>query len=329
MAQPTITEDYYSTLEVDQTATPELITRAYRRLALKLHPDRGGSTHAFQLLGLAYETLNDETKRRAYDQVYPSIIRRGRTNPQSSNPAKESETRREDDLLATLRKKNELRDAQWKVQLESLMPPIVALQRTIRVLEQELKDLRDAAVAEAIAVRVRKNNPTAFYPVEDEEDEKARKDRRRQERRERRNAIESKEWQIDLREAELWAKKKVLKRAKRATYAANLVNDRRIQTIEARKLDSKAREHRERERERREGEKVQKLMRQANEAHATARKRQTEMQKSRREMRDQRAEAQRVEEEAQRATRDAAQRVRDDTEEMTPKGQETEMTLRK
>lgn len=69
MAPPTITEDYYSTLGVDQTATLELITKAYRRLALTLHPDRGGSTQAFQLLGLAYETLNDETKRRAYDQI--------------------------------------------------------------------------------------------------------------------------------------------------------------------------------------------------------------------------------------------------------------------
>jgi len=209
------------------------------------------------------------------------------------------------------------------------MPPIIALQRTIRVLEQELKDLRDAAVAEAVTMKERKSNPIAFYPVENEQDEKARKDRRRQERRERRDAIEAKDWQIGLQEAELWEKQKVLNRAKGAVDAANLINDRKIQSIEARKLSSKAREHRERERERREGEKLQKLVRQAKEAHEAARKRQTENQKARREMRDQRAEAQRVEEEAQRAARDAAQRVRDDTEVMTPKGQGTDMTLRK
>jgi curved DNA-binding protein CbpA len=50
MAPPTVTEDNYKTLEVDQTATLELITRSYRRIALKLHPDRGGSTQAFQLV---------------------------------------------------------------------------------------------------------------------------------------------------------------------------------------------------------------------------------------------------------------------------------------
>ena len=40
-------------LEVAQTATPELVIRSYRRLALKLHPDRNAkhdATEAFQLV---------------------------------------------------------------------------------------------------------------------------------------------------------------------------------------------------------------------------------------------------------------------------------------
>lgn len=51
MALPTIIEDYYMILEVDQKAAPELIVRSYKRLALKLHPDRNrlqNATQAFQ-----------------------------------------------------------------------------------------------------------------------------------------------------------------------------------------------------------------------------------------------------------------------------------------
>jgi len=41
-------EDYYARLGVDRTATPEVITRAYRRLVLQLRPDRDGYSQALQ-----------------------------------------------------------------------------------------------------------------------------------------------------------------------------------------------------------------------------------------------------------------------------------------
>lgn len=53
MAPAPVTENYYKILEVPQTATLEQIVRSYRRLALKLHPDRNAShnaTQAFQLV---------------------------------------------------------------------------------------------------------------------------------------------------------------------------------------------------------------------------------------------------------------------------------------
>jgi curved DNA-binding protein CbpA len=325
MASPAVTEDYYSTLGLDQTATLELITRAYRRLALKLHPDRGGSTQAFQLLGRAYETLNDENKRRAYDQIYSSIGR-SRTNPQrnpgtqtprpSPAPASQSDMRSDDDLLAALRKENEVHSAQWRVKRESLMPPIIALQRSIRVLEQEVKDLSDAAVAEA-AVKARKKNKNltasdllSALSIDDDEDEKTRSDRRRR-HREIRTKIESKEWDLGLQEAVLQERQKVLDRAKEFFDAANLINDRKIQDIEARSHHRKAQEQKAREREKREQEKRQNFMRQAREAQEAARRRQAEKQRSRQAMREQLAKAQKVRDDAQRA-RDDAQRVRDD-----------------
>jgi hypothetical protein len=53
MAPSLVTEDYYVVLEVGQTAAPELIIRSYKRLALKLHPDRNAkhdTTKDFQLV---------------------------------------------------------------------------------------------------------------------------------------------------------------------------------------------------------------------------------------------------------------------------------------
>jgi curved DNA-binding protein CbpA len=51
MAPVPFTEDYYKVLEVECDATLELINKSYKRLALKLHPDRNiqrNATEAFQ-----------------------------------------------------------------------------------------------------------------------------------------------------------------------------------------------------------------------------------------------------------------------------------------
>lgn len=44
--------DYYAVLGIENTATPEVVTRSYRRLAIVYHPDKNldnhGSTAAFQ-----------------------------------------------------------------------------------------------------------------------------------------------------------------------------------------------------------------------------------------------------------------------------------------
>ena len=66
-------KDYYATLGVPETATPKEITKAYRKLARELHPDKNpGNLEAeerFKSVSAAYDVLGDETKRGEYDEV--------------------------------------------------------------------------------------------------------------------------------------------------------------------------------------------------------------------------------------------------------------------
>ncbi len=65
-------KDYYETLGVRRDASPEEIRRAYRKLAVKHHPDRNASGDAakeFARINEAYEVLKDPEKRKRYDHL--------------------------------------------------------------------------------------------------------------------------------------------------------------------------------------------------------------------------------------------------------------------
>ncbi len=67
-----IQKDYYEALGVDRNVSPEGIKRAYRKLAMKYHPDRNpGDKEAeekFKEAAEAYEVLSDPKKKSTYDQ---------------------------------------------------------------------------------------------------------------------------------------------------------------------------------------------------------------------------------------------------------------------
>jgi molecular chaperone DnaJ len=63
-------DDYYSLLGIDADADSAVLRRAWRRLALRWHPDRAGhgATAIFQKLSEAYNVLSDPIARAAYDR---------------------------------------------------------------------------------------------------------------------------------------------------------------------------------------------------------------------------------------------------------------------
>ena len=64
--------DYYNLLGVSRDASEQELKRAYKKLAMKYHPDRNqgdkSAEKKFKEVSEAYEVLSDQNKRQAYDQ---------------------------------------------------------------------------------------------------------------------------------------------------------------------------------------------------------------------------------------------------------------------
>jgi DnaJ family protein A protein 2 len=71
------TQKYYDTLGVSKEATQDEIRKAYRKKALKEHPDKGGDPDKFKDLSVAYEVLSDPKKRDLYDKYGEEGVEEG------------------------------------------------------------------------------------------------------------------------------------------------------------------------------------------------------------------------------------------------------------
>lgn len=202
----------------------------------------------------------DESKRQAYDLIYPSIKRNHpftqttqasrpppASSPQSGAPSEAAQ-------IAALQKSKQDRRARWWTKKNTFDSSIFELQRDTRRLENEIQSLHSIVAAEA-AEEARKNSwgtwllSPIYKKAEDSEDEKARKDIKRQERRIEKDM---KERRLRLKKADLWDEERRLNEAKEEVDAADVADNRKIQWIQYRMREREMRERQERERVERE-----------------------------------------------------------------------------
>lgn len=84
-------KDYYKTLGLQRDATDEEIKKAYRKLALKFHPDKNSDSNAeerFKEIGRAYEVLSDKKKRDTFDRYGEDGLRPGGVGSGSSGSSR-------------------------------------------------------------------------------------------------------------------------------------------------------------------------------------------------------------------------------------------------
>merc|ERR1711975_44600 len=71
------TEGLYKVLGVDKNATDSEIKKAYRKLAMKHHPDKGGDPDKFKEMTAAHTVLSDPDKRKLYDMGGEDAVENG------------------------------------------------------------------------------------------------------------------------------------------------------------------------------------------------------------------------------------------------------------
>lgn len=186
--------------------------------------------------------MKDEDKRRAYDFIYPSITRGHPSSPQATpqtSRAPHASTPQAGPLseaaqIAALRKAERERSARWLTRQKAFDALILDIQKDVRRLEQEIKNLESIVAAER-AEEAYKNSWGAwllspiYKKAEDSDDEKARKDRERQERRIEKDM---KERRLESKMADLKKEQGLLKKAKEEVDAADLADDRKLRVIE-------------------------------------------------------------------------------------------------
>lgn len=81
-------KDYYKILGISRGASEEDIKKAYKKMALKYHPDKNksaGAEEKFKEIAEAYEVLSDPQKRQVFDQYGEEGLKGGLGNNNNAN----------------------------------------------------------------------------------------------------------------------------------------------------------------------------------------------------------------------------------------------------
>ncbi|KAJ7962067.1 DnaJ protein [Quillaja saponaria] len=68
---------YYEILGVSKSTSQDELKKAYKKAAMKNHPDKGGDPEKFKELAQAYEVLSDPEKRELYDEYGEDALKEG------------------------------------------------------------------------------------------------------------------------------------------------------------------------------------------------------------------------------------------------------------
>lgn len=82
-------KDYYKMLDVPRSATDDEIKKAYRKMALKFHPDKNkapGAEEKFKEVAEAYDVLSDAKKKEVYDKYGEDGLKGGMGNEPGHGP---------------------------------------------------------------------------------------------------------------------------------------------------------------------------------------------------------------------------------------------------
>lgn len=199
-------------------------------------------------LGRAYEVLKDESKRREYDLIYPTIKESysppqpTRTYRPAPTPAPSSGELSDESQVAAIRESKQKRDERWWAKKSAFESSILELEKDIQQLGQEIEDLNGIIPAAEAANRAKRNNwgSRLLPPIRKTAEDKDR------ERQERKIEIDMKERQLRLKKKDLKKTEFLFRRAKEEGEEADLVDHMKMRVLQDRIWDRETRERQER-----------------------------------------------------------------------------------